>query len=435
MAPPKAKLADHLNALVGNGRVVVTETRDGLSIYQLNGVEASTVLPLLEPDVWQAISVSDEGGELSQSDIPPTLEAVRITARREPLPEGVDAVITEQAFKKLLSRKPAATCVWVTGLDEVIDTDTVRYAPWGTTDVFEPFADAIDPAKVVRFLNPADESRGYLGRFLLRNSDQKTVPERMAVWRQKACITLVTALAQEVEPDGRLLFRGPPPTRFKSTPDQGISKELFTAIQDAAKWVYGNDREVDNRHALMAAEIARTSETGGSLTELAEGLSLSLEGAKIAYSFGLNQQSKDTLKALSDLRKAVTDEASKVSDSTRSLCGAVVGAVVGNVGLLIARTSLPPNGRFVGPAALLLGIVLALYVLAVICSGVQYINIQRQLRAQWRDKLYRFLSATEYTEMVERPVKRAEKAFYVVSVIGVMMAGLSLVAATEIAAP
>ena len=166
----------------------------------------------------------------------------------------------------------------------------------------------------------------------------------------------------------------------------------------------------------------------GGLADLASALGPALEGARIAYNFGVTQQSKDTLKALGDLRKAVTDDAAKLSETTRSLATAIVGAVFGNIGLIVARLTLPANGVFIGPAAMLLGIVLAIYVVSVIVSGSQYISIQRELRKDWRHRLYRFLSDDEYQRMVERPAVRAERFFWITAIIGVVMT-LALLAA------
>ncbi|TIV70763.1 MAG: hypothetical protein E5V79_06450, partial [Mesorhizobium sp.] len=89
--------------------------------------------------------------------------------------------------------------------------------------------------------------------------------------------------------------------------------------QSVATWVYENDRELENRHGLLAAEVARTSFRDGDAQALAGVLGTAFEGARIAYNFGVTQQSKDTLKALGDLRKTVSDDATKLSETTRTL--------------------------------------------------------------------------------------------------------------------
>lgn len=432
MAPSRTKLAEFLNEITKEGQVALTETRDGISVYQLSGAQAAQVISLFDSADWHSIVVSDEGGELSVETLSDELESVQVTAQRVPLPEGIEAVLTAAGMDRLLGREPSAKRVWVEGLTEVIETETVQYAPWGTNHQFDARNDVVDPAKVVRFLRTGEGPRGNLGRFLLRRPEQKSDCATMAVWKTHATRRLLTALSQEVEPDGQLLFRGPPPARFSNILTDELADKDFRSLQEAGRWVYENERDVESRHTLFSAEIARTTLRPGNLNDLAHSLSLSLEGAKIAYGFNLTQQSRDTLKALTDLRKAITEETSKLSDTTRSLCAAVVGSIFANIGLLIARATVPLNGVYVASAAFIMSVVLALYVLAVICSGIQYISIQRQLRLEWRYKIYRFLGDVEYQAMVEKPVRRAEKSFYVVCVIGTIMAVLCLGAVYEI---
>ena len=146
------------------------------------------------------------------------------------------------------------------------------------------------------------------------------------------------------------------------------------------------------------------------------------------YAFGVQQQSRETLKALSDLRKAVLDEAAKLTDITRGLVAAVAGAVLGGVGLMVARVALPNTGVFVRSAALLLGLVLVLHVIGTIISGAMFVDFQKSLRKQWRSRLYAFLGDTDYKTLVTNPVAKAEKAFWVSAGIGATLTALTFVA-------
>jgi hypothetical protein len=431
MAPSQIALANALNELVDAGRVVVTESRVSLAVNQLTGTEADAIVNLLEADGWHDVAAGDAGGEIPRDLLAGSGEGVRVTAVRMPLPDGVDAVLTKSGFAALLDRPYATSLVWVHGLQTTIDTWSVRYAPWGSAEPFVALDAPANPARIVRVLGPGGPG-DQLGRWLLRETNVSAETAAMAPWKERAAKRLLASLAQEIEPDGRLLFRGPPPTRF--TPSHGdIDQASFAALQAAAGWAYENTRELDNRHGLVAAEVARTSLRNGSLRDLAATLPAALEGARIAYNFGVTQQSKDTLRALGDLRKSVSDDAAKLSETTRSLGTAVVGAVFGNIGLIVARLTLPANGAFIGPAAILIGVVLAFYVGAIVASGSHYIAIQRDLRGDWRTRLYRFLGDDEYNLMVTRPAERAERAFWTTAIVGIVMTALLLIAVCFIA--
>jgi hypothetical protein len=432
MEPSQAELADYLNGLAAGDRVSVTEAAEGIAVYQLTGAEAESLLARLGEAGWTEPAAWDAGGEIARDLVAKTAAGIRVTATRPAIPADVDAVLTSAAFAALLKRPIRKPVVWVEGLTAIVDTLTVRYAPWGTADAFAPQEDTANPARVVRVLG-GDGPGDQLGRWILRSSGTAVGDAALAPWRILAATRLLVALAQEIEADGALLFRGPPPTRFVQTNADHIDAIGFVRLQGVAAWVYENERELENRHGLAAAEIARTSLRNGTLADLAATLGATLEGAKIAYNFGVTQQSRDTLKALGDLRKAVSDDAAKLSETTRMLAGAIIGAVFGNIGLIVARLTLPSNGVYIGPAAKLLASVLAIYVLAMVASGCHYIAIQHSLRNDWRDRLYKFLGDDEYKRMVERPAKRAARAFWLFAAVGLVMTAMTTAAAWRIA--
>lgn len=323
--------------------------------------------------------------------------------------------------------------IWVHGLAEPLETVSVCYLAWGDERVFEPQEALPDPARVVRSLVDTRPSRP-IGRWVLRDPVADVSGPFLALWRKRAVETLLAALAQEIELDRRLMFRGPPTARFRPDGAENVDMGSLSAIQRAVGWVYENPRELENRHGLMAAEVSRTSLRDGGLADLASVMRAALEGAKIAYGFGVSQQSRDALKTLSDLRKAVSEETGKLADATRSVAAAVTTAAIGNVGLVIARVTLAKDVSFIASAAVFIGVALAVYVAVVIASGWHFLAIQRDLRSDWRERLYRFLPDDEYDRMVTVPVGRAERGFVNAAVGSGVVAGLLLIAAAVIAA-
>jgi len=84
-----------------------------------------------------------------------------------------------------------------------------------------------------------------------------------------------------------------------------------------ADWTFTTGaRDADTRHLLLAAEWAR-SHSGG---QLGEGCS---ESAEAAYGAYVKAGSKDSLKALAELRKTVVDEAQKASQKAQDMAGAM----------------------------------------------------------------------------------------------------------------
>ncbi|MDR6144896.1 hypothetical protein QE363_000689 [Sphingomonas sp. SORGH_AS870] len=426
MAPLLSALANKANALSAAGQATVSETRTQLALYQLAGPDARDVLQLLVPAGFALVRLADAGGDLVPDELDAHAVDVELVAAKPVVPDWIYPVVTTAGLNAVIDRAPAEDVVWVHGLDRRIETYSVSWRPW---DDVAPFAamEVPHPSKVVRVLGAGDPLK-HIGRWLLRDPDADVSGRILPLWRAHAAGALVRAIAQEVESDGRVLFRGPPPTRFAVEGASLIEVGCFAALQRATGWVYENPRELENRHGLLAAEVSRTALRDGDARALASTMPTALEGARIAYSFGVSQQSRDALKTLSDLRKAVSDETSKLTDATRTMAAAVTTSAVGNVALVIARLTLGSNARFVAPAAVAIGLALAVYVGAVIWSGWNFLDLQRSLRTEWRERLYRFLPDDEYERMVASPVADAERAFVNSAIASTVISVLLLVA-------
>jgi hypothetical protein len=72
------------------------------------------------------------------------------------------------------------------------------------------------------------------------------------------------------------------------------------------------------------------------------------------------------------------------------------------------------------------------YVAAVIVTNVQFVLLQRIIRAEWRGRLYRFLTVDDYEKTVSNPVRKAEFSAFSAMVIGGILA-LAMLAAVVLA--
>jgi hypothetical protein len=95
-------------------------------------------------------------------------DGLRLVAKRSAaIPDGVEAVLTKSGFAKLLERPMVCGVVWVEGLTDVVDTMSVRYAPWDHSNDFEPKKEIGNPVRVVRTLSAESVPTGPIGRWLL----------------------------------------------------------------------------------------------------------------------------------------------------------------------------------------------------------------------------------------------------------------------------
>lgn len=426
-------LADTLDEWVASTEVSVTETNTRLRVNQLSGAQALQLVELIDRIGWPGREVSDRGGDIPRHLLTDAAMGVTLTVDKPAAPPEVEFILTRTAFSAALARDNLPARLWVHGLPSAFSTSAIRISPWGDAVVDAPIPAPSDPRRVVRFLKPPTVAQRDLGRWMLRDLDAKPPSGKVfEVWCRQAAAAVSCGLANEIDVDGVLLFRGPPVSRFRAEQRADLEPAAFEALQRAAAWVYGSPRELENRQGLLAAEVARSALRDGDLCDLADVSGPALEGARIAYGFGVAQQSKDTLKALSDLRKAVMDETAKLGEATRALATAVSGALFGAIGLVVARLTLAPSNKLVPMAAVIIAIVLAAYVGAVIASGLHYLRLQRRLRTEWRPRLYNFLTQPDYKALVTDPVAEAERGYIGAAWIGGGLTALLVVAAVVI---
>lgn len=416
-------LAERLDAWAGQDGVTLTENLGRLTVRQLRGDQAQELLGLVEAAGLPVLAVGDRGGDLARDELDAGRKGVQVQAGLPASPEGVERILTLWAFDQALGRPDLPARVWVRRLAMPFETLSHAFGPWGDGERKTPVETCGDPRKFTRALVDYPAADADLCRWLLVDPEASAPPESPAwsAWRTRCAIALARTLANEIDGDARLVFRGPPVSRFSLERAEEVDAAGLSALQRAARWTWLNTHEVEQRQALVAAEVARASGRSGDLAALAEVAAPALEGARIAYAFGLQQQSRETLKALSDLRKAVLDETAKLTDINRNLATAVGGAVIAGVGLLVARLTLPTNGVFVGGAALLLGMVVVLHVGATTVSGALFVRLQQRLRREWKGRLYAFLTKDDYEALVEAPVRGAERGFWTTAALGGIM--------------
>lgn len=409
-------VAGKIDELSNQPGISVTETNSAVTINNLSGSQARDFYNCCVQNQLSDVTISDLGGDMDYASLTDDYDRITIVARKPRVPDNVQAIISLKAFKDALDRPIESNIIWFTGISIIFDTEQVRYSPWWGKNDFTPSEIRFDSRRLVKNFSDINIDTD-LGRWLLRGPFDVINDQ----WMRCAARKLSLLLASEIEADGTILFKGPPVTRYPSVATNQIDIENFMALQDSVRWIIDKDRDAETKHTLFGGEVARCSSDSNGINSLLRVLKRSLEGSKIAFSFGLNKQSSDALKALSDLKKSATDEAAKLNETIRGLATAVTAAVVGNLGIIIARISLPPSNIFVAFLVAAVAFVLLLYVLSVVLTGRAYISTQIDMRVKWKDKLYRYLTDDEYETLVNAPVAASERAFQIASNIAIGM--------------
>ncbi|BBL22682.1 hypothetical protein [Comamonas terrigena] len=396
--------------MVVDHAVCIDESDNSAIVSNLAAEHVAELQAICVALTWGA-QLFDSAGELFEGEPDSNFEPFLLVIDKPASADSTVQLLTNRAFSKLLLEGHEASIWKVAQIECTLFTGTRVIAPWSVNHVAEIAEVTKSPRALVKEFGGERKVPEDVRPWLVKAQPENFDDPSTQVWVRASSIALIRCLPSEIDAETEALkFRGPPRLaipEFDAEKDS-LDPETYKTLVDAVTWVFENQREAEMRHVLLAAEIARSGSTIQSAGAfLKQNLADAWESAKIAYEMAVAETGRDTLKVLSDLRKAVTEETAKLSDMGRQLNAAVAAALATGIGLMAARvaTNAPPL-----LIAVVMGVV-AIYIATVIHSGVQFMRLQRQLREDWQQRLYRFLPETEYEKMVVKPTRHAETAF------------------------
>lgn len=406
----------------GAGRVSESHL-PAVTVDALSRHDTETLRRLLA-EAGLATTVVDAVGDAFADDDLESGEAPFAVTFTKPQVEDELIFVGTRAFGLWLMAPTSVSIVRVACCEITFRTEAFQVGPPDTVATPELARARKNPRRVVRDTTDGHIVPADLCPYLLGERSQAPRGDRaFEEWLARSASRAALTLPNEVHSGLRLEFTGPPRYAVDWVdPDATPAVvDWFEPLQEAVRWVYDLDREVELRHRLYSQEFARLAYGCDSLPEAILKCALSaLEGARIAYAFHLQEISKDALKGLADLRKAVSDDTQRVFEATRQLGLSAAGALFYATGLLAARAATDIAPLLFG-GLLLLGMA---YVGMIIVVNERAVGHQRELRNVWRSKLYRYLTDTEFTQLVQEPTTRAEKLLIITMWIVLTLAGL-----------
>ena len=279
---------------------------------------------------------------------------------------------------------------------------------------------SIDPRKFTRDLTGTATVPQSIGLYLLKEQPAQE-SNVFRVWANAAKCYLALTLVNEVwreDNELKVSLIGPRTKRIPLGEPAEDDMNLFRLLQQASAWVYANSREVEVRHTLFTNELAREwPETSSFYDQAANRVTRALDSAMTAYRAHIRDGSKETLKALSDLRKTLSDEV-KVSAQTRELIGTLwkdfaiaATALLSRIALVFAdkqieADSAPMKVILVGAA------VFSVASLTItLRANAHFMRIAERSRSAWKQKLFGFLSDEDLRALADKPIEDSIEAY------------------------
>ncbi|GAB6842677.1 hypothetical protein HNR00_003252 [Methylorubrum rhodinum] len=217
--------------------------------------------------------------------------------------------------------------IWVATTFAPFASMTLTVAPWGGARTPpEAGTPPERPRKLVRDLTHG-RTPPLIGPWLL-TTPPATGSAVFDAWSAVAVEKLAFSLTYEVRSvDGeeRVVLKGPRATPVAVVPSSSDwPTQIREPLTEAATWVYAAPREAEARFLFLNNHLSLDWRDGlhwpDGLLHLLPG---SLASARESYAFHLQDQSKDALKTLGDLRKSLQDEVARAQAATRDLLSAL----------------------------------------------------------------------------------------------------------------
>ena len=327
------------------------------------------------------------------------------------------------------------------GADESFASFSARFQMW-TTDAVEDFPAAPplpDPRSCVKDFTGRGKVPSDVRPWLLQT---RPIQEGAVfkTWTSLSARRLMACLANQVS-----ISNGTETYHFSGPPSHAItlSEDDLTLIggdiQHAAKWVFADGKDADARHLLFANEWTRAYRSD-QLTGLGQ---RSLESAKAAYAALIKSNSRETLKALADLRKAIVEEAQKASQRAQDLAGGLwkdLAVASAPFVLKILPDSAKATSELVGGGLACVAAVFLAYSYGMqVFINHRYFKHQEESRVAWRNILITVLAKDEIEEISIRPIEKSIRDYkmvrrFVGAIYGILIAGLIFFGASTLLA-
>lgn len=283
----------------------------------------------------------------------------------------------------------------------------------------EKFDGLKDPRRLVRDLTvnnsllPKD-----ISCWLLNSSEGES--RVLQIWKKEAAINLSLSLPLQIiarNEHHEVVLKDEKFHSFQvKNFENDIWENVYHEIEETAHWVYKNRDEAESKHAILNYHLALEWSEDEEYPHK-NNIAKSLNNAKQAYTLHLHESSKEVLRSLSELRRALFDEVEKVKENTRNLLERLWRDFAIALGVIVIR--LVPNIDSIPNQYLdyvsygTSGFILS-SILITISSNFFFNKTAKQSREKWRERIFFYISKDEFNEIYQSPIDSSLLTFRIV---------------------
>jgi hypothetical protein len=348
-------------------------------------------------------------------------DSLVLTIRKHSTPHWCYFLSGEGAIRALAELAAGAPkAVWVAASFDAFSTGSLLVCPWGGPQEYEGLRDEMEsPRKLVRDQTHNLTSISVIPWLLLAPPEQPS--PIFARWRTLAGINLAFVLPFEIRAiDGTdyVVLKGPRSQPLGvAAPPANWDDQAFDTLVETVRWVYSPRRDAEAKFLFLNRELSLSWRDADRWPEgLAHILRQALTSTRDEFAFYLQDQSRDAIKSLADLRKGLQEEVAKTQQATRDLLAALWRDFA--VAALVLALRSPPisstailHPEVVRLVTLSAAALLVISLLITVVSNARFNALSNVSRADWRQRLYSFLSDADWNALVERQLRAGRRIY------------------------
>ena len=310
--------------------------------------------------------------------------------------------------------------VWVADTFNSFASWTTWFVPWGHNELepLDGWQGLDNPRKIVRDLTDSSIVPGDIRPWLLFHDREPSKSAVYDIWKIEAAKKLSRTLPLEIESNDatgiKACIKGERLTQcsYSSFTDEEW-KSLFDILHRTANWVYGKSQEAESKINILNHHLSLESLTENPWPDN-DSLERALTNAKQAWRLHLKENSKDLLKALTELKGSLQSEVERVNQNTRKIVNNLWRDFMIAIGVImlrfITKSSQLPDFVFKWMIYSIFAYLIVSYSVTLYFN-CRFNSISKLNRLNWRKRLYPFIDEEEYNEIVDTPIKKGLQTY------------------------
>jgi len=255
-------------------------------------------------------------------------ETVSVTIAKK----GTPFFLTDKGFANYLelSNRLASGTIRLYFIQEPFQTGDAYYIPWSSilSDPRVKYDKLGDPTIFVRGIG--EKAVQFLPKFAENWISSDGISSgKCDPWSKVASLKLLSILCDDIQIDGSafiITFKGDRTKTLKIdahiSDDLASLKFLFPLINEITKWIYLEEKHIATKLTFLHQHLSYSLLDDKSMyksDDLRRIFSSAFDGARLSFEYFLKNISKDVLKNMSDLSKALLDNQAKIKQNISDL--------------------------------------------------------------------------------------------------------------------